>query len=880
MAKGLYPIIGLAAAAALAVALVFGAASLANPAFASTDQPVDASLADQDAPGLMVLPGDKPTISIGDTQMSREVDMRNYFKIGPTDGTFSRPHWYIENPPNSESSHKHSMGNMLEIPRLNPLNEAEDYTLTVTGYQRQVRAYVGGDRITSGTCSGAWSSPMELPLGCYHMAERDFEVKTEGLHITASTESPAGSPRYVIKYIANNKVDALDGLIKLEMEDFDVPSIDVEDIVIRADAGAAHPEAIETDDEEIILHMGDLHSDDDLDGIVVGDMVTITIQASAGVRLPSEGGDYAWTIAGEGSSGKVIHVARKISLNEDEGGRGDMITATGKGFKNGTSIHFWLDTNNNRMQDDDEYTLCSAVVNGDDVGECQFEVTAPPFEGGPNHINAVDGRSNIADWEEQADFELESSISVTPDGGSPGESLLVELFDFGNESASVIKVELARKVLCTGGDCSGTVSSSGNGNFRLIVPDDAPAGVQDLRVTVAPNLNASTTITISGPMIRVTPEDVVANQRVSLVGSGFNAGASICRGDSDSCMGSEISIGGHPIMWSRINGGNPVEVDSGGNWSAAVDLPLDSATVEEGNREIRVRDSMGRTGKVVVHIPAREVTITPETGRVGTLATVQGKNFPSKNDEGDSFSVEIVYESATGRTTVSAQPDASGRFETQIRIPTTAGIPSTNTVKVQYEYGTANTAVVTAVTHDVPEGIINLSTTSGSPGSTITITGEGFKSFVPVSVVKVGPLEVTPAPKPSTDAQGMLNFDITIPGLDNGIQTIEVHVGQTTASKGFTVTPSAQNPGNIVPVADGVSNLGDSFVRVFYFNNDSKQWAFYDPRPDVVEASDLFHLITGETYLFLVTSDTEAILNGRTRNLTCVGGNCWNQIVW
>ena len=43
----------------------------------------------------------------------------------------------------------------------------------------------------------------------------------------------------------------------------------------------------------------------------------------------------------------------------------------------------------------------------------------------------------------------------------------------------------------------------------------------------------------------------------------------------------------------------------------------------------------------------------------------------------------------------------------------------------------------------------------------------------------------------------MMSFDITIPGLDNGIQTIEVEVGGTTASMGFTVTPSGVSAGNI-----------------------------------------------------------------------------------
>ena len=41
--------------------------------------------------------------------------------------------------------------------------------------------------------------------------------------------------------------------------------------------------------------------------------------------------------------------------------------------------------------------------------------------------------------------------------------------------------------------------------------------------------------------------------------------------------------------------------------------------------------------------------------------------------------------------------------------------------------------MVTTVAHDVPEGIITLSATSGGPGSVVTVGGEGFKSFVPIS---------------------------------------------------------------------------------------------------------------------------------------------------
>ena len=142
--------------------------------------------------------------------------------------------------------------------------------------------------------------------------------------------------------------------------------------------------------------------------------------------------------------------------------------------------------------------------------------------------------------------------------------------------------------------------------------------------------------------------------------------------------------------------------------------------------------------------------------------------------------------------------------------------------------------------------------------------------------MKIGTIEITPSPKPNTDANGMMSFDILIPGLDVGIQTIEVKVGGTTSSTGFTVTESGINPGDIREVAVGLEDLGDNFVNIWHFNNDLKTWSFYDGE----EGSDLTHVITGETYLIQIKASVEVILNRDTRSLTCVGSNCWNQIVW
>ena len=516
------------------------------------------------------------------------------------------------------------------------------------------------------------------------------------------------------------------------------------------------------------------------------------------------------------------------------------------------------------------------------MGACEFTITHPTFNGGLNYINAVDGRNGYD--ASPVTFDLEESIIASPTTGSPGETILVQVIDF-TENTRLQTVQIGRQYYCGEANpfgvtesCPGLdVDASGSGNFSIDIPDWVRAGVQELKVVSAAKDSASTNVTLLGPRIQVNPGTVLANQRISLIGTGFSPGAVIAN-DTDNEKEADhlMTVGGDPVAGNDINDGDPVTVDNGGNWSASVDLPLSEATTAEGDRTIRVTDSRGRTGVVIVNVPAREVTVTPDVGRVGTIALVSGKYFPSKNDEGEPINIDVIYETNTGSSTrVSALPDASGRFEIQLRIPTTSSIPSSNTITVGFT-DQKGVPVVMTLPHEVPEGVVTTSVTSGGPGSVITVSGEGFKSFVPVSLVKIGTLDVTPAPKPSTDGNGMVSFDVTIPGLDVGIQTIEVNVGRTTASVGFTVTESGLHPGNIVQIGAGLEELGDNLVNIWHFNNDLKTWSFYDGQ----DGSDLTHLITGETYLLQIKSTVEVILNRDTRNLTCVGANCWNQIVW
>ena len=80
------------------------------------------------------------------------------------------------------------------------------------------------------------------------------------------------------------------------------------------------------------------------------------------------------------------------------------------------------------------------------------------------------------------------------------------------------------------------------------------------------------------------------------------------------------------------------------------------------------------------------------------------------------------------------------------------------------------------------------------------------------------------------------------------------------------------------PPATVAEALDGRFVRAFTFDNERKEWRFYDPRAG--QANTLGGFVSGQSYLVLVTETVGVSLNGKYRNLSCVAGNCWNLIVW
>ena len=225
----------------------------------------------------------------------------------------------------------------------------------------------------------------------------------------ASSNEPGIAAQYTITFIATaDYAPGSDDLV-IELEDFRFPSnISPSSISIWPEgSNSASPQSVTVDPghEKLNITLPDFDpatsaTDADADKINSGESVTVIIQQSAGIYTPTEGGNYPAVISGPGAdvTTAALNIHRVVKLSVSEGRSGTAVTATGRGFKNGTTLAFFLDSNFNGMRDSSgEIVLCEVrQVGADDTGSCSFTVSSPPFALGDNYVSALDGRGQYA----------------------------------------------------------------------------------------------------------------------------------------------------------------------------------------------------------------------------------------------------------------------------------------------------------------------------------------------------------------------------------------------------------------------------------------------------------------------------------------------------
>ncbi len=678
------------------------------------------------------------------------------------------------------------------------------------------------------------------------------------------------------------------------------------------------------DDWDIQVFIPDMNDAEDTgyNGPAMGDTLSLVFTKAAGIMNPSEAHDSnntyaagykaAYTVLGPRDSVPDapadttvddLIVKARIALSDEDNDRGYEMTVTGSGFNNGTSaaVHVYHDAS---ATPDDESTwpTCQevlgqgaragiATVDSDDKAAVTFEVTVPTFGAGKNnYVCMVDGegRMSIDDVEQ---FELQDSLRVVPAMANAGDTINVFAQDFPNTGAALTELKIANQVVyppsaaganaITLGSVDG-IGADGSATLSFELPGSISGNALEGTVRIDAKwgtVGEDAKITIAGSQLTLSKSEVSANESVTIRGSGF--------GDGAGCLTSATISGAPLLLVSDDDIGNcdgiDVEVSSAGQFAATVAIWAEGSgnnpALTPGTHTIEVRDDEGFTGNATIIIKEPTLMVTPDVAGPRDYITISGENWPVENEDGgDIDEVKINIDESGVDDDEDADPDASGRWSVTYRVDGGVVIPSTIPVKASYGSGSE---IVRVGSFSVPAADLTVEPMRAVPGDTISLSATGFSLFESDITVKIGSLTVNVPASAHTDGDGAIDgLEVLVPSLDPALYTVQVNVGDTVTIGELTVMDDTA-AGVPQALPDAVEGVGDNLEAVFYFNDATKSWQVFDPRPEWVDLNTLEELVSGQAYWILVKeTQDDVVLNGRLRSLTCSGDNCWNLEVW
>ena len=522
------------------------------------------------------------------------------------------------------------------------------------------------------------------------------------------------------------------------------------------------------------------------------------------------------------------------------------------------------------------------TVGVDDRVAINFEVANPPFMPGRNNLLCMSDGENRRSSTDVEFFKLDSSITVTPSEVSAGEQVTIQALDY-TPRAQFRWLQVLGQNTPTSSD--GNIGSNGKGSVTFDMPGNLKGKVKVEVCYGGSGDNPAENCKKESATIDVSPSDLTLsktlvrpNESIIIRGSGFN------KSSTTTLTSAQI---GDVEMKVVSDGGElaNVDVSSSGQFAATFAIWPDSGdsnpTLNGGKLEIEITDSAGFTGSAEVTILRPTLTVTPDVAGPRDYVVISGANWPVENpDGGDIRQVDVnISGSGFNDDDENEDPDANGNWTIRYRVPGTVDIPSTVNVKATYG---ASQDISELGKFQVPQANLEISPATVVPGGDLTLNASGFSLFVTDITVKIGNSDAHVPTGTSTDREGAIkDLTVKVPSLDAGTYTVQLQVGGDGGTVAIgDVIILADDEGGESPLPAALDPLGDNLVRVFHFNNATKTWSFYDPRPEFTELNTLSALAAGEPYWILVDQDQSVTLNARAHEMTCQGGDCWNSLVW
>ena len=649
-----------------------------------------------------------------------------------------------------------------------------------------------------------------------------------GTGITLSSQEPGAAVQITIEDSTATAITPNQD-IRVDLAGFSVPSTIAESAVdISSDGYNGNPSNVVVSGKKVTMTVPNVKANgDDQTENVVGSY-SIRIKQSAGVTNAASGGEKTieWQENFPDGAEKEADVTinRVVKLSKTSGTRGTMITATFKGFANGSAT---VDLNGAKLA---EVTIV------DNSGTLEIDTTSSKFEANEdNTITAEDAAGN-SQTGDGAVFTISAKAVVDPEESPVSKEVTIKLSDWP-VSNEISKVTIGASDVTPSSTTS--TDSDGKAEFKVMVPAGANRGTQTVKVTGTKvddsTPSASTSLKVDVLALTIQPAMVVPGQQITIEGSGFVADDEI----------SSVSIGNQT---AKVN----ATANSAGDVVITVDVPSDEDGngIGSGKKTVSVTadgsdDSSGRVAEGSIEIPKATIALGPGTSRRGTTVNVSGSGFPS----GDL--VQVKYENNNNFVTVAAgSADASGAVSVNFVVPSYAKIGAKHNIEAT-SVGIFK-GVTAKASHETPGAMVSLSTDSISSGQNITITGVNFPAFATVGVMEIGGVDVRPVPAPATSIDGDFESVVLVPQLELGNQTVSVRVSGTTITTFLAIGTATVSSAP----ADVFASVGDNLQVVWQYDNATGMWASYDPAAPA-ELNDLDEVSSGDIVWVEITANQE-----------------------
>ena len=518
-----------------------------------------------------------------------------------------------------------------------------------------------------------------------------------------------------------------------------------------------------------------------------------------------------------------LKTVAKISLSDEDAGRGKEITVTGTGFNNGTNaeVRVLIDKSGTAPSCMDIMTmgekLGAAEVGSDDKFVVTFTVHQDDFDpGAVNYICAADSEAGTGAQRPASAvkvFDLEPSVTVSPASVSFGDEVTLKPRDF---TAAVSEIAFGTSHVWKLSEANGSLTGCDDdyeaGEERDPPTDrsiivcikekdgsdyvfDLPGGL-DERIQIAVKDGVDTKRIYMGVVassLTLSKSEVAPNESIVISGSGFNNGVKI--------LVSEITIDGKMLDVDDAGtegsgSGRYVTTTSNGTFTvtARVWAKGDSnPALDDDTYTIKVVDEEDFEGEADITIKEPTIMVSPDTASPRDFIVISGTNWPVTTADLDNEVDIIIHRGETYERRRSANVDGNGRFRYEYQLP--AGVRIGDDQKVQVRFDGDGGDIEEDTTFAVTEAELGITPAAAAPGQMISVEIEGMPPYTLVEHVRIDGANRIGGRNVNTDREGnAVVADILVPFLDPGFYPVEVKVGDETRVAQLEVLAEALVP--------------------------------------------------------------------------------------